>query len=602
MILRQDPRVGRFLEENYALFFMPACLNDAAGNAVYWNHHAERVTGIAAAEAQSSQAYRLLLPLTRADSPLDLFLAGDKAELEHLYGPEHLLWDKKGNLAVLDCFAPAKGAAADADAPRQRLLLCGRWHDRADGAAFTYLAWSNLADYTFTASPSLDLYRLLQGLDRKRLAWFGVQQDEKFCYISREFMREIFPPEITEEETIGVSMAQVMPPAVALDHARTINSLTPEQSANTVLNWPIMFRREPQSWLRTYPNVIIVNGRPANFSLMYDATAEKERDSTLENLLATHHLSAKSGLANHLLASFAGRSQAIRATLENLLRAALSLVNVAIYGETGTGKNMAAHLIHQLSSRSEGPFVSVNCGAIPEELFESIFFGHVKGAFTGAIADKTGLLTSADSGTLFLDEISELSPRSQAKLLQALSEKSYRPVGANRTLTSKFRLISATNQDLKEMVRTGQFREDLFYRVNVVDIHMPPLRTRKEDISLLAHNILRQHDLPLLLSDEVVRTLAAHDWPGNVRELENVILRYAVENNLNFFHPVAAGGRNIAAQDAPGRTLKDMLGACEKEIIQRALAEHRWSRGKAAEALGISRVTLFRRMKELGLM
>ncbi len=595
MPLRQIPHVGRFIEENFALFFMPACLNDAAGKTVYWNHHAERVTGITQADALGVPAYRRLLPAGgEEESPLDLFMAGRRAELASRYGAEHLLWDGNGNLAVLEC-QPVQ------EERERRLLLCGNWQDRAGGERFNYLAWANLSDYAFSRSPSVDLYRLLQGLDRKRPAWFGVQQNELFCYLSREFIREIFSPDTAPEETIGVSMAQTMPPAAALDHARTLDSLTPEQSAGTVLNWPIMFRGEPQSWVRTYPNVLLVNGHPANFSLVQDVTAEKERDSTLENLLATYQLSAKSSVARQLLTAFAGRSQAVRVTLENLLRAALSLVNVAIYGETGTGKNLAAQLIHQLSSRSGGPFVPVNCGAIPEELFESIFFGHVKGSFTGAIADKDGLLTSADTGTLFLDEISELSPRSQAKLLQALSEKSYTPVGSIRTLTSKFRLISATNRDLKDMVRRGQFREDLFYRVNVVDIHMPPLRERREDISLLAHTILRRHDLPFLLPAEAVRVLEGHDWPGNVRELENVILRYAVERNLDFLRPVAQKSTPEAVE-VSGRTLKDQLAACEKDILLRTLGEQRWNRGRTSEALGISRVTLFRRMKELGLM
>ncbi len=601
-ILRQDPRAGRFIEENFALFFMPACLSGPDGRAVYWNHHAERTTGISAAEALGTEAYPKLLDFEVGEPLLDLFLAGRGADIEKRYGAGHLLWDASGNLAVLDCPKPEE-AWQNHRKTWPRLLLCGHWTDKPTGDAFTYLAWSRLKDYEFTKSPSLDLYRLLHGLDRKRPAWFGFLQNELYCYLSRDFLRAIFPPETSMEEIIGTGMAQTMTPAAAQDHARTLEALTPEQSLNTELNWPRMFRHEPRAWIRTYPNVLLVNGQRANFSLVQDVTAEKERDSTLENLLAAHRLSAKTSSAQQLLTSFAGRSQAIRDTLENLLRAALSLVTVAIYGETGTGKNLAAHLVHQLSSRSGGPFVSVNCGAIPEELFESIFFGHVKGAFTGAIADKDGLLTSADTGTLFLDEISELSPRAQAKLLQALSEKSFTPVGSTKALTSKFRLIAATNRDLKDMVRQGLFREDLFYRVNVIDIYLPPLRERREDIPLLAHGILQQHGLPLSLAPETLAALETHHWPGNIRELENVILRYAADRNLNFFHPMSGTGAPAAENSRHnGTTLKDRLAALERDILRQTLAEQRWNRNKTAEVLGISRVTLFRRMKELDLL
>lgn len=592
--LRQDARVGRFLEEHFALFFMPACLNDKHGNAVYWNHHAERVTGVAAAEAVRRKAYPRLFSFPGGEALLDLFLEGRVEDIEARAEGGNLLWDKSGGLAVLERSRPGEAVAS------ARILLCGLWTDKVTGDRFSYCAWSLLSDYEFLKSPSVDLYRLLQGLDRKRPAWFGIQQSELYAYLSKDFLRALFAAESGMEEFIGTPMAQAMSPAAAQDHARTIEALTPEQSAGTVLNWPHVFRHEPKAWLRTYPNVLTVNGRRANFSLVQDVTAEKQRDVLVENLLAAHQVPEKREAAQQLLSGFAGRSHAIRDALEGLLRAALSLVTTAIYGETGTGKNMAARLVHSLSSRSDGPFVSVNCGAIPEELFESAFFGHVKGAFTGAVADKEGLLTSANSGTLFLDEIAELSLRAQAKLLQALSDKSYTPVGSTKELTSKFRLIVATNRDLRDMMGRGLFREDLFYRINVMDVRLPPLRERKEDLPLLAHNILLRHELSAPLSTEALNLLEAHDWPGNIRELENVIMRYAAERSLDFFRPV--GTNRVAPAAAAGTGLKARLAACEKDILLQTLTECRWNRGKAAEALGISRVTLFRRMRELGLL
>ena len=268
--------------------------------------------------------------------------------------------------------------------------------------------------------------------------------------------------------------------------------------------------------------------------------------------------------------------------------------------------------MHRLSSRADGPFIYVNCGAIPDELFESSFFGHVKGAFTGAVRDVDGLLTKADQGTLFLDEIAELSPRAQAKLLQALSEKTYTPVGSTQELTSKFRLIAATNRDLEELVRRGLFREDLFYRVNVMEVKLPPLRERREDIPLIVDSILRRNGISRSPARSELALLEEHGWPGNIRELENIILRYGAEGNLDFFRPVPAAPAYAEiflpppAEELPDSptsgTLKELMARQEKEIIVRSLTRLRWNKGRAAAELGISRPTLFRKMREYGLL
>ena len=249
-----------------------------------------------------------------------------------------------------------------------------------------------------------------------------------------------------------------------------------------------------------------------------------------------------------------------------------------------------------------GPFTYVNCGAIPDELFESSFFGHVKGAFTGAIRDAEGFLTKADQGTLFLDEIAELSPRAQSKLLQALSDKTYTPVGSTRELLSNFRLIVATNRNLEDMVRAGTFREDLFYRVNVLDVTLPPLRMRKDDIPLLVNAILRRNGISFTPSSTVLKKLYTHSWPGNIRELENVIMRYAAERSLEFFHPVPVKGREETRtpgmpeerEDAP---LKEQLARAEKNAIAQALQKNCWNRQRTADALGITEPAIYRHFK-----
>ncbi|MGE5189902.1 MAG: sigma-54 interaction domain-containing protein [Gemmatimonadota bacterium] len=297
---------------------------------------------------------------------------------------------------------------------------------------------------------------------------------------------------------------------------------------------------------------------------------------------------------------------------------------VLITGESGTGKGLFARAIHDLSPRRGGPFVKVNCAALTETLLESELFGHVKGAFTGAIADKVGRFEAADGGTIFLDEIGDVSPAVQVKLLRVLQEREFERVGSSRTQSADVRLIAATNRDLREAMRTGRFREDLFYRLNVIPIVVPPLRERREDIPLLADHILKRLrsrglDRVRAISPEAMRRLMDYPWPGNVRELENVLERGAVcargpvlavgdlpedvRESGRPPHPGEAPGASRAARPAgsppplPGADRQ----APERETIARALEEHRWSRGATAAALGMDRSTLWRKMKRLGL-
>lgn len=596
----QDPALGRVLQTRFALFFMPACVMDGAGQVVWWNRHAELATGLAARDLLGGkEGTRLFAPDDKAGRLLDLFLEGDETGLAAAFGAEHLLRDADGNLSVWA--APPSGSFERAP----RLLLCGSGRDEATGNGFTHLAWCSLAHYDFTRSPSVDLHQLLRCLDRNGDVWFGVNQHELNLYLSRPLIDELYAPDMRAEELAGTSVRMSMQPAVAQDHGRTINALDESSSRDTILHWLHDNKRGKTIWTQAWPNIIKVNGQRANFSLVRDITAEKERDFLLEGVLASQQ-KGRQPFAQKLLTMFAGRSAVMVRTLEILLRAALSLVTVAIYGETGTGKSLAARLVHQLSSRAEGPFTYVNCGAIPDELFESSFFGHVKGSFTGAVRDAEGLLTKADQGTLFLDEIAELSPRAQSKLLQALSEKTYTPLGSTQELRSKFRLIVATNRNVEEMVRLGTFREDLYYRVNVLDVRLPPLRERKDDIPLLLNALLRRNDIALTPPAPAVKALCAHSWPGNIRELENVILRYAAEGNLDFFRPTETPGARPDPENsgtAHGEVgLRDRVARFEREVIETTLTRHHWNRRRTAEALSITRMTLFRKMREFGLL
>ena len=284
---------------------------------------------------------------------------------------------------------------------------------------------------------------------------------------------------------------------------------------------------------------------------------------------------------------------------------------VLITGESGTGKSLVARAIHRRSARRDKPFVEVACGALPEALLESELFGHVAGAFTGATGNKLGKFMQADGGTVFLDEISTASPGMQVKLLRVLQDLEFEQVGGTKTFTIDTRVILATNEDLARAVADGRFRQDLFYRINVINIELPTLRDRISDIPLLAEHFLsevRQDSGKQVhaFADQAIAALQRYPWPGNVRELQNVIERAVLLGKSDLIGLEDLPAELAAAGPVPlepigTRTLKQALEAPERQIIREALEQHNWNRHATAEALGINRTTLYKKMKRLGL-
>jgi two-component system response regulator HydG len=301
-----------------------------------------------------------------------------------------------------------------------------------------------------------------------------------------------------------------------------------------------------------------------------------------------------------------GRSPAIRRTLGLVRRVAPTRSTALVTGETGTGKELIARAIHEISPRSEGPFVAVVCSALPESLLEAELFGHRKGSFTGAHADRPGLVEEAHGGTLFLDEIATVPVDVQVKLLRVLEERRIRRVGGGGTVPVDFRLVAATNEDLEQAVDEGRFREDLFYRLNVFPVRVPPLRERREDIPLLADHFRRRYaeendvEAPAILPETLVR-MQEYPWPGNVRELEHFVERalllYAGQPAIRF-EPTTRRGRGEAG-DLLSRAEDERwdLDRLEREYILRVLEEAGGNRTRAAEILGVHRRTLARRME-----
>jgi two-component system response regulator PilR (NtrC family) len=317
------------------------------------------------------------------------------------------------------------------------------------------------------------------------------------------------------------------------------------------------------------------------------------------------------GIRSMATDALVGRSPAIERVRAMVGKVARSQAPVHISGESGTGKELVARMIHETGPRREGPFVPINCGAIPTELMESEFFGHKKGSFTGAVTDKVGLVQSAEGGTLFLDEVADLPLHMQVKLLRVIQQKTIRPVGQATEIPVDVRILSATHKDLGELVAEGSFREDLYYRINVIGLHVPPLRERGDDVLVLAHHTLSRlasrQDAPTPhLTQPAQAALLSYQFPGNVRELENILERALAlcageridVDDLQLRTAESSPERHAVE---PGSPLGTHLEEIEREAILKALEQSRYNKTAAAKKLGITFRALRYRIKKLGI-
>jgi transcriptional regulator with GAF, ATPase, and Fis domain len=328
------------------------------------------------------------------------------------------------------------------------------------------------------------------------------------------------------------------------------------------------------------------------------------------------------GMGAGRIGPLVGRSTEMQQVFDFANKLAASDATVLITGESGTGKELVARTVHNLSPRVTGPFVPVNCGAIPEELLESELFGHVRGAFTGATNARQGRFQLAHGGTLFLDEIGEMSPKLQVKLLRVLQEREFEPVGSDRSVRVDVRVIAATNRDLLSAVKERRFREDLFYRLNVLPIHLPPLRERKGDIALLVGYFLQRQNhkkgvSPVRIETEALVQLEQYRWPGNVREIENLIERLVILNEDGVIRvsdlpeyiekeTTIALGEHLSLRDLRlppnGVDLNEFIQTIEDQLILQALSRTGGNKTLAAELLRLNRTTLIERMRKKGLV
>ncbi|MFW2366034.1 MAG: sigma 54-interacting transcriptional regulator [Desulforhopalus sp.] len=351
---------------------------------------------------------------------------------------------------------------------------------------------------------------------------------------------------------------------------------------------------------RDFDGGVSIEGFMADFTVFKSMERKLRNENTLLRLTIRDRYKFK---------NIIGNCQAMQDVFDLIVRAATTEDNVFVYGESGTGKELVAQAIHDTSDRKDKNFIAVNCSAIPESLIESEFFGTAKGAFTGANADKKGYLEAADGGTLFLDEIGDISPNLQVKLLRAIDGGGFSPVGSRRVVRPDLRIIAASNKDLQLLVGTNNIRQDFFFRIHVIPIHLPPLRERGDDIFILINHFLKEYGSShsiASLSREELEALKNHRWPGNIRELQNVLRRFITMKNLNFMQIPGLHGKKEEEAIEPsietsGQDLKDTMLEVEKKVISKALDQTRWNKTKAAKELGISRKTLFRKMKACGL-
>jgi len=380
-------------------------------------------------------------------------------------------------------------------------------------------------------------------------------------------------------------------------------------SGEKIFRAPCITREGREFWVEGHHNIIKWEEMPAILTTIRDITERRLREIAIQEeteRLRNENIKLRFSIKErYRFGDIIGKSRPMQEIYELILKAANSDANVIIYGESGTGKEMVARAIHDMSNRSDKVFVAVNCGAIPETLLESEFFGYKKGAFTGANMDKHGYLDLAEDGTLFLDEVGELDLNMQVKLLRVIDGGGYTPVGSNKAKYSNFRIIAATNKNLMELVNKSLMREDFFYRMHVIPVTVPPLKERKEDIPLLVEHFLKLHcdgkerqSLPV----KIFEAMDNHDWPGNVRELENVLKRYLTIQRLDFINPHrphTANKVNDSMQESAG--LRDAVELFEKDYIAKVLEQNYWHRGKTAKMLSIPERTLYRKLKQFQL-
>lgn len=480
-----------------------------------------------------------------------------------------------------------------------------------DGSVSKLSIFRDLTD-TIQAQKALEERELLYRSVTESAADGAVMvQDGKILFANQAFVQMYGYQDA--QELSGKDVIELFDKDFQEFFRRVFDPLEQDHTLENLVKGLCVAKGRRKFWVSTNRRVISLKSRPAILATMRDITEDVLQQESVQEVaehLRRENIKLKSSIKErYRFGDIVGKSRPMQEVYEFILKAAGSSANVIILGESGTGKELVARAIHNMSARADKAFVPVNCGAIPETLVESEFFGHRKGAFTGAHIDKTGYLHTASGGTLFLDEVGELGLSIQVKLLRAFEIGDYMPIGDTYVRKSDLRIISATNRNFKGLVGAGSIREDFYYRISVLPIHLPPLREKKEDIPLLIEHFLKLYGNETSVRSipgKVMEILYNYDWPGNVRELQSMIQRYLAVGNFDFLG--ASGGITTAGHKTEvdlGKKVTDLREArenFEKRIILAALDQNRWHRGRAAAALNIDPKTLYMKMKKIGLV
>lgn len=577
---------------------------DTNGRVIAWNKAIEKMTGVVKSDIIGKGNYEYALPFYNCRRPMlvDLVCAEDKAA-ELLYN----FTQRDGHTLCGEVYLSSVFGNSE-------VFLWGKASPLFDREGTLVGAIESVRDITErrireqALEESEERYRTLTESVADGVA---LVQRGKFLFVNKAFLAIFGYPDA--KEIIGQTVADLIRFDYRDYFEMSLEALEHGRISNNAFQGICLSKDQREFWIEARCSIIKWNGRKAILSTITDITEAKIKALAIEEesqRLRQENVRLRSSPMRYRqrLGSIIGESPVMQEVYELIHKAAVSDANVIIYGESGTGKDLVAKAIHEMSSRKEGEFVPVNCGAIPENLLESEFFGHRKGAFTGAHIDKHGYLDLADDGSLFLDEIGELGMNIQVKLLRALEDGGYTPLGSPHVKYSDIRIIAATNKDLIRHVNMGLMREDFFYRIHVIPILIPPLRDRRGDIPLLVEHFIGTYhngaaqSIPKGVMDELCR----YDWPGNVRELQNVLHRYVALKSLDFSSPLslATGGEGNggAIEYDSAATLCSAVEYFEKKFILKALEETKWHKERTAAALGISRKTLFRKMKAYALI
>lgn len=435
-------------------------------------------------------------------------------------------------------------------------------------------------------------------------------QDGKILLANNSFAEMLGSPDA--KELVGTEVVQLFESEYRDLFARVFDFRENDGDLEPLQRGICVTKDNREIWISTNSKVVNWKTRPAILSAIRNITHDVLRESSLqeeaENIRKENIKLRSSIKERYRFGRLVGKSAPMQKIYELILKAAATNVNLIILGESGTGKELVARTIHDMSDRTDKAFVPVNCGAIPENLVESEFFGYRKGSFTGADFDKKGYLHASDQGTLFMDEVCEIGLNMQVKLLRAVESGEYTPVGDTHSIRSDSRFIFATNRVPSEMVEKGLMREDFYYRISVIPMSLPPLRERKDDIPLLIDHFFQFHSEDKktpVIPGKILDALHNYDWPGNVRELLSVVRRYLVLGDFSILEMGEKADKSEPGLDHDSGDKINDLAMCmniqEKQFILKALNQNRWHKGKTADVLKIDPKTLYTKMKRFGI-